>query len=218
LEGASLFFDPNTLSKDGSAMVGDSAWSKDWKNLAILVQNSGSDWGTIKIMDSASRKFLKDELDWCKHSFISWTKDNKGFFYARYDAPKHADVSQAGKETDKLQNQKVFYHNIGTEQKDDVLIYQNKEQPLWLFGAGVTDDGDYLILQTMKGTEKVNLFSYAKIKEGITKNTTLKVVPLIDEWVGSFDNIYNNGTKFYFQTNHKAPNNKVIMIDLTKPK
>jgi prolyl oligopeptidase len=102
LKGASLFFDPNTLSKDGNSQVGESAWSKDWKHLGILVQTSGSDWGTIKIMDTATRKFLKDELNWCKHSFMSWTKDNKGFFYARYAAPKHNDVTKAGKETDQL--------------------------------------------------------------------------------------------------------------------
>lgn len=115
LKGASLFFDPTTLSKDGNAMVGDSAWSKDWKSLALLVQTSGSDWGSIKIMDTASKKLLKDELLWCKHSFMSWTRDSKGFFYARYDAPKHGDVTKAGKETDKLTNQKIFYHLVGTE-------------------------------------------------------------------------------------------------------
>lgn len=102
LKGATLFFDPSTLSADGNAQVGDSAWSKDWKKLAILVQTSGSDWGTIKVMDAATRKFMSDELNWCKHSFMSWTKDSKGFFYARYEAPKHQNVSMAGKETDKL--------------------------------------------------------------------------------------------------------------------
>ena len=115
LKGASLFFDPTMLSKDGSAQVGDSAWSKDWNYLALLVQSSGSDWGTIKVMDTNTKKLMKDELNWCKHSFMSWTKDNKGFFYARYEAPKHADVTKAGMETDKLTGQKIMYHIIGTE-------------------------------------------------------------------------------------------------------
>lgn len=161
---------------------------------------------------------MKDELLWCKHSFMSWTKDNKGFFYARYEAPKHGDVSKAGKETDKLTGQRIMYHIVGTDQKDDILIYQDKENPFWLFGAGVTDDGEYLAIQTMKGTEKVNLFSYAKIDGPITKDTKLEVEPLIDEWIGQFDAIHNNGTVFYFQTNFKAPQNKVIMIDIKNPK
>jgi prolyl oligopeptidase len=85
---------------------------------------------------------------------------------------------------------------VGTAQSEDVLIYQDKKNPQWIYGAGVTDDGDYLVLQVMKGTEKVNLVSYADIKEGVTKNTTF--TPLIEDWIGSFTNIYNNGTKFYF--------------------
>ena len=64
------------------------------------------------------------------------------------------------------------------------MVYQNKENPQWLFGAGVTDDGQYLVIQTMKGTEKVNLFSVTKIEGAITKDTKLKIEPIIDEWIG----------------------------------
>ena len=46
----------------------------------------------------------------------------------------------------------------------------------------------------MKGTEKVNLFSYAKLNGTITKETKFKIEPLIDEWIAQFSSIYNNGT------------------------
>ena len=74
-------------------------------------------------MDTNSKKLLKDELLWCKHSFMAWTKDSKGFFYARYEAPHHGDISKAGKETDKLTGQRIMYHVVGTEQKEDILVY-----------------------------------------------------------------------------------------------
>ena len=38
--------------------------------------------------------------------------------------------------------------------------------------------------------------------------------PLISEWMGSFDNLHNNGTQFFFQTNYNAPNSKIIKIDI----
>ena len=63
----------------------------------------------------------------------------------------------------------------------------------------------------------MNQFSYAKLNGTITNETKFNIEPLIDEWIGTFSSIYNNGSIFYFQTNYKAPQNKVIMIDLKKP-
>jgi len=62
---------------------------------------------------------------------MSWTKDNEGFFYSRFDAPELTDrernsgVGGAAGRTDKLQSNKVFYHKVGTMQTDDILIYED---------------------------------------------------------------------------------------------
>ena len=128
-EGASVFFDPKTmLSADGKDSKGDSSWTDDYKMVAMTIQHAGSDWGTIKVMDADTRKFHeKDVIQWTKHTGITWTQDSKGFFYQAYDAPKSSkdgiQDGHAGQETDKLENQKVYYHYLGTDQKDDVLIY-----------------------------------------------------------------------------------------------
>lgn len=128
-EGASVFFDPKTmLSADGKDSKGDSSWTDDYKMVAMTIQHAGSDWGTIKVMDADTRKFHeKDVIQWTKHTGITWTQDSKGFFYQAYDAPKSSkdgiQDGHAGQETDKLENQKVYYHYLGTDQKDDVLIF-----------------------------------------------------------------------------------------------
>ncbi len=59
-----------------------------------------------------------DILKWVKFSGITWTKDNEGFFYARFDAPKEVvgkDYDLAGKLTNRLYHQKVYYHKLGTK-------------------------------------------------------------------------------------------------------
>jgi len=79
------------------------------------------------VRNAESKKDLEnDVLKWVKFSGMSWTKDNKGFFYSRFDNPeshKKDNMDKAGTETEKLKNQKVYYHRIGTNQEADVLIY-----------------------------------------------------------------------------------------------
>lgn len=91
--------------------MGSTYWSDDGKYLAYAETKGGSDWKTIYVRDAETGKNLEhDELMWIKFSGASWSKDNKGFFYSRYEIPKtyinntrkeHVSGKQ-GKETDKL--------------------------------------------------------------------------------------------------------------------
>lgn len=126
LKDAELFMDPNTLSQDGKTQMGSTYWSDDGKYMAYAEQKGGSDWKTIYVKDAATGKNLEnDELMWIKFSGASWNRDNKGFFYSKYEIPKSylnkdkkADVSgKQGQETDKLQNMKIYYHRIGEKQE-----------------------------------------------------------------------------------------------------
>lgn len=100
--------------------------------MAYAEQKGGSDWKTIYVKDASTGKNLEhDEIMWVKFSGVSWSADNKGFFYSRYEVPKsfrdqngHADVAgKQGQETDKLQNMKVYYHRVGQKQHTDVLLF-----------------------------------------------------------------------------------------------
>ena len=119
LEGTDLFLDPNTLAEDGTAALGSQCWSEDGRYLAYQVKRGGSDWATMYVRDSQTIQDLPDEeLKWIKFSGMSWTHDNAGFFYSRFNAPQsHAagSMEKAGTETEKLEFQKVVYHRVGTK-------------------------------------------------------------------------------------------------------
>jgi len=107
-----------------------------------------------------------DQLKWVKFSGISWTKDGKGFFYSRFDAPKSQDVStmdKAGVETDKLGPQKVYYHRVGTKQEEDVLVYMDEKQEEWMFDAQVSNDGKFLLFDVRKDCNEINLLYYVEL-------------------------------------------------------
>ena len=110
-----LLLDPNTLSTDGTVALSGIAASNDGRLLAYSLSSSGSDWQEWKVRDVTTGKDLADNIKWVKFSGASWTPDNKGFFYSRYDEPK----------SDSLKGinyfQKLYYHKLGTPQSEDVL-------------------------------------------------------------------------------------------------
>jgi prolyl oligopeptidase len=198
-----VLLDPNTLSKDGTVALSGLSISEDGKLLAYGLSTAGSDWQEWKVRDVETGKDLKDHLNWIKFSGASWTTDNKGFFYSRYDEPK-----EKTKLEDVNYYQKLYYHKLGTPQSEDLLIYHRPDQKEWGFNGGVTEDGRYLIISVWKGTDPRNLVFYKDLS-----NPKAEVVELIQEFESNFSFIDNDGSIFYFRTDVDAPRGRVIAID-----
>jgi prolyl oligopeptidase len=202
-----VLLDPNHWSKDGTVALTGLSVSDDAKYLAYGMAEAGSDWMSWRVLDVAAAKPLEDELKWVKFSAASWTKDGKGFFYARFPEP----TSGAQYQSLNL-NQKVYYHHIGTPQADDVLVYQRPDHPEWTFSTDVTEDGRYLVLATHKGTAHKYRITYKDLTEpyGLP-------VDLIDDFENEYTLVGNDGPVLYFKTDLSAPRGRLIAIDLRKP-
>ena len=198
--------DPNTLSTDGTVAVSGMQVSRDGKLLAYSLSSSGSDWQEWKVRDVESGKDLADDLKWVKFSSVSWTKDGGGFFYSRYEEPKTDSLKQTN------YYQKVYFHKIGSNQADDVLVYERPDQKDWLFGGSVSEDGKYLIITIFQGTDTKNRVYY---KELGSKDSP--VVKLLDNFDAAYSYVGNDSTKFWFQTDSKSPRGKIVEIDIAKP-
>jgi prolyl oligopeptidase len=203
-----VLLDPNKWSKDGTVALSGSAFTEDGKYLAYGVSEAGSDWSGWRVMHVPTRKTLADEIRWVKFGGASWTRDNQGFFYSRFPEPKSGQKFQG-----LPLNQKLYYHRLGTPQKEDVLVYHRPEQPKWAVGGRVTDDGRYLIIHIGDGTtSRKSRIAYKDLNEpyGLA-------VDLIDNFdsVNSF--IHNDGPLFYFRTDLEAPRGRVVAVDIRKP-
>lgn len=204
---ARVFMDPNTWSKDGTVALSGTQFSEDGRYVAYGVQEAGSDWRKWKVRDITTGKDLDDELNWVKFNSPDWTKDGKGFFYARYPEPSEDAEFQALN-----LNMKVYYHRVGTSQDRDVLVYENPDEPSWGYQAEVTEDGRYLVITVWKGTDDKYRVIYKDLKEPYGLPTDL---------ITTFDNEYtligNDGPVFFFKTDLEAPRRRVIAIDIRKP-
>ena len=201
---ATVVLDPNKLSTDGTIALGGTGFDKKGKFMAYAFSKAGSDWEEINIIELETGKKLPDVLKWVKFSGISFK--GEGFYYSRYDAPA------PGKELSKKNEfHKIYYHKIGDDQSKDMLIYEDKNNPLRNFGAGVTDDERFLIITGSESTSGNNLI----VKDLNQPNSDFKTI--VSNFDNDFNVIDNNDDILLVQTNYAATNYQVVGIDFKNP-
>lgn len=210
-----VFLDPNTFSDDGTVALRGYAFSEDGEYLAYGTSASGSDWVEMRFLQVEGAVPMEDRLQRVKFSCMSWTHDGKGLFYNSY--PEQEGKSD-GTETSTNLHQKLYYHVLGTPQAQDCLCAEFPEQPKWMSGAEVSDDGRYILLSIREGCDPVNRLWYCDLQstpQGITG--LLPWVKLIDNFDAEYEYVTNEDTVFTFKTNLEAPRYRLINIDFSSP-
>jgi prolyl oligopeptidase len=131
-----------------------------------------------------------------------------------------SDSVDKGTEVEKVANQMVYFHRLGTDQSEDVLIYSDPNNPEWMFGVEVSDCGNYLLISVSESCEPVNRVYYSDITTLLEKKEAEKAqafVKVIDNFEAEYSYITNESKRFWFKTNRNAPNYKIICLDLDNP-
>ncbi|MDC1464174.1 prolyl oligopeptidase family serine peptidase [Polaribacter sp.] len=202
---AEVFLDPNTFSEDATTSLGTLSFSKDGKTAAYSISEGGSDWRKIIVLDAVNKIIKEDTLIDVKFSGISWYK-NEGFYYASYDKPKGSELSA------KTDQHKLYYHKLGTSQKEDMVVFGEKASEKHRYVSGyLTEDHRYLIVSAAISTSGNKLF----IKDLSDENSVLKpIIATVESDTGVID---NRGSTLYLQTNLNAPNQKIVTVDAANP-
>ncbi|XP_041933037.1 LOW QUALITY PROTEIN: prolyl endopeptidase-like [Alosa sapidissima] len=212
---ATVFFDPNTLSEDGTVALKMGRLSEECEFFAYGLSTSGSDWVTVRFIKADDLSPLPDVLERVKFSCLAWTHDAKGVFYNCYPPQ---DGKADGTETTSNLNQKLYYHVIGTSQSEDILVAEFPDNPKWHSGVTVSDDGRYALLSITEGCEPVNRLWYCDLQQlpnGI--KGMLPWIKLVDNFKAQYSYVTNEGSLLTFRTNLEAPRYRLINIDLQKP-
>ena len=204
-EEPTVFLDPNTFSKEGTTSLASLSFTKDGSLAAYLISEGGSDWRKGIVIDTETMQIVEDTLVDIKFSGLSWL-GNKGFYYSSYDKPKGSELSA------KTDQHKVYFHKLGTPQKDDALIFGGKPAEKHRYiGANVTEDQKYLTISAATSTSGNKLF----IQD--LNNPSAHLTTIVDDTESDNYLIENVGSKLFIVTNRNAPNKKIVMVDAADP-
>ncbi|WP_044210457.1 prolyl oligopeptidase family protein [Flammeovirga sp. OC4] len=201
-----VFLDPNTFSEDGTTSLSTIKFTNDGKLAAYATSTGGSDWRDIYVIDTETKKIVEEPVRNAKFTNIAWKK-SEGFYYSKYDKPK--DGSQLSGMT---QHHKLMYHQLGTAQDKDKLVFGGEKTPRRYVGAYVTDDEKYLVISAAVNTSGNELY----IQDLSKKNAP--IVTLVDNTDNDHSIIYSNKSNFWIKTNYNAPNGRVVVAPISTPK
>jgi prolyl oligopeptidase len=196
-----VFLDPNKFSADGTSSLAGISFSKDGSLAAYQISEGGSDWRKVVVLKTQDKAIVGDTLIDVKFSGLAW-KGNDGFYYSSYDKPA------AGSQLSGLtQYHKLYYHKLGTSQKEDVLLFGGNQTPRRYIGANLTEDERFLIISAANSTTGNELY----IQDLSKPNSA--IVKVVDNFNNEHQVIGNKGDVLYIQTNLNAPNYKVVTVN-----
>ncbi|WP_379546255.1 prolyl oligopeptidase family protein [Qipengyuania sp. DSG2-2] len=198
-----LLIDPNEWSDDDATALGGWEPSPDGSKLLYTIQDGGSDWRTVKVMDVATGETASDEVEWVKFSAIEWAKDGSGYYYSRFPATGEGETFQALNT-----NHTVYFHTLGTAQEQDKLVYETPDQPELNHIAQVSDDGGTVIVTSSSGTDD-------RYEVTLIDRDTGDARTLVPGFEHSYSYVGNVGSTFFFTTNDGAPLEKVVKTDIS---
>jgi prolyl oligopeptidase len=193
-----IFLDPNTFSEDGTISLAGLSFTKDGSLAAYSISEGGSDWRKIIVIETENKTQIADTIVDVKFSGVSWRK-NEGFYYSSYDKPDGSELSA------KTDQHKLYYHELGTPQSRDQLIFGGKANEKHRYiGGSVSDDGSFLFISASNTTSGNKLF----IQDLRVSDRAIE--PILSNEDSDTYPIDNVGNRLIMTTDLGAPNRKVV--------
>jgi prolyl oligopeptidase len=200
-----VLIDPAAWGAGETSALAEWRPSQDGRLLAYAVQQDGSDWRSLQILDVASGAVRDDRLDHVKYSGLAWAANGSGFFYSRFPAPRSGAEHQAAS-----QDHGVWFHRVGTPQSDDYRVYATPDRPRLSHGAEVTEDGHWLLISSYEGADSRCELTIIDLTKPRLATTTL-IRGQQNRWrlAGSAGDI------LFFVTDLEAPRQRLVAMDVT---
>jgi len=200
LKNQKNILDPNKLDKNGATAIDWISISNNGEFVAYGISQKGTEQSILKIVNVNTSQELSDQIPYTRNCSLSWLPNNNGFYYSRY--PKLGTVSK----NEENFNRKIFLHRLGSDWKDDKLIFKPKDPYNDFSNISVSEDGKWLSLNVIHGWTSNDIY--------IAKNDDFdspNFIPLVVGEDNHFSEIIFNND-IYLLTDHKASNFRVIKV------
>ncbi|WP_373492496.1 prolyl oligopeptidase family protein [Parasphingorhabdus sp.] len=200
-----VLIDPADWSEDGATALAGWKPSGDGSLLVYAVQDGGSDWRTLKVLDVQSGEIRPDMIEWAKFSNLAWLPNNVGFLYSRFPEPDEGAAFQSLNA-----DHAIYLHLVGNDQAKDVKVYATPDQPELNHSAELTSDKEWIAITSSSGTDE--RYEITLIKVDAPKLETRKLVSGFENDWRLIDGV---GDTLYFVTNKDAPRLRVVKTDVS---
>jgi len=153
--------------------IGDLEVSNNDEMLAYSLDLKGSEYFTIFVRKISNEKIITDEIHETSGS-ITWSLDDKYIFYSKLD--KHH------------RPRKIYRHKIGTKNKDDEIIYEEKDEG-FTCSVGISSDEKYFLISTSDHTtSEIYFFNTGETnpRPKLFKKRQKEIKYSIDSWKEDF--------------------------------
>ncbi|MGC2696754.1 MAG: prolyl oligopeptidase family serine peptidase [Candidatus Angelobacter sp.] len=190
-----LLVDPLPLSPNHTVTVGMGAVSRDGKLIAYIVRQGGADEIAPHLFDVDTHKELADVFPKARYSGFSILPDKSGIYLTR----------------DTAEGPRVYFHKMGSDSATDTEIFGKGYGPEKIIISNVSEDGRYLQITVLHGSAADHTEIYVK---DLANNGP--IVTVVKDFPAAF---YGQlaGDHMYVRTNWKAPNWRIMEVDLKNP-
>ena len=195
-----VLLDPNAWSEDGTVALADAYPSPDGRFLAYMIQDAGSDWRTVRVLNVETGETLPETLEWLKFTTLAWAGDGSGFYYSRYPEPAREE-----RFTSLNRNHTVYFHALNRPQAADREVYARPDYPDWSFVPKVSHDGRHLVIEVSVGTDERNQVVYQDLTD-----PNAEPFMLVAGFEAGYTFADSLGDELYFRTNAAAPRSRLV--------
>ncbi|HET9666263.1 MAG TPA: prolyl oligopeptidase family serine peptidase [Desertimonas sp.] len=142
-----VLLDPATFSEDAATAIDWYYPSRDGSLVAVGISEGGTEQSVLHVLsgaDGSTAGGVGDRIPDTRASSVAWEPDGTGFFYVRYPA---------GDEY----NRTVHHHRLGTDWRDDPVVWDDRPDPQAWPDVMLTDDGRWLIVSVEVGYRRTDI-------------------------------------------------------------
>ncbi len=184
-----VFFDENKRAEGKKFyQLGAFDFSSNNEIFAFSEDELGRRKFTIRFMKTADKTYLKDEIKLTDGS-VYFANDNKTVYYAKKDEQT-------------LREFQIWKHTLGTNSKEDQLIFQEDDERFAVYLTKSIDHQFLFIHSVSSTTSEVHLID--------ANNPAEKIQVYQQRKAGVLYELEHNNGQFYVLTNDNSPNRKLI--------